>query len=81
MPSWPMRLRLGTRTLSKNNWAVSLESMPILRIFWRVMPGASIGTMIKDLFLCGEASDVLTNRQHQSAFMPLVIHIFEPLIT
>ena len=81
MPSWPIRLRRGTRTLSKNSSAVSLESMPILWIFWRVMPAASMGTMISDLFLCAGPSLVLASRQHQSAFIPLVIHILEPLIT
>ena len=81
MPSWPMTLRRGTRTLSKNSCAVSLECMPIFSIFWRVMPGASIGTMISDLFLCAAPSLVLASRQHQSACMPLVIHILEPLMT
>ena len=80
MPSWPMTLRRGTRTLSKNSWAVSLESMPIFSIFWRVMPGLFIGTMMSDLFLCAAPSEVLASRQHQSACMPLVIHIFEPLM-
>jgi hypothetical protein len=76
-----MRLRWGTRTLSKNSCAVSLECMPIFSIFWRVMPGASIGTMMSDLFLCTGPSLVLASRQHQSACMPLVIHILEPLMT
>ncbi len=81
MPSWPIRWRCGTRTLSKNSCAVSDESMPILRIFCLVMPGASIGTTIRLLLRCGEPSEVLASRQHQSAFRPLVIHIFEPLMT
>jgi hypothetical protein len=55
--------------------------MPILWIFCRLMPGASIGTMISDLFLCGRPSEVLASRQHQSACMPLVIHILVPLMT
>ena len=55
--------------------------MPILWIFCRVMPGASIGTTIRLLFLCAGPSLVLASRQHQSACMPLVIHILVPLIT
>ena len=81
MPSWPIRLRCGTRTLSKNSCAVSELFMPIFLIFCFVMPGASIGTMIRLLFLCTGPSPVLASRQHQSAFKPLVIHILEPLIT
>ena len=81
MPSCPIRLRRGTLTSSKKSWAVSDEFMPILRIFCRVIPFASIGTAISDLFLCGWSSDVLARRQHQSAFMPLVIHILVPVIT
>ena len=45
------------------------------------MPGASIGTMISDLFCAAGPSLVLASRQHQSACMPLVIHILEPLMT
>src|SRR5690606_5960090 len=81
MPSCPMMLRLGTRTSSKKSCAVSEEFMPIFLIFCRLMPLASIGTQINDLFLCGGPSDVLASRQHQSAFMPLVIHILVPVIT
>jgi hypothetical protein len=81
MPSWPITLACGTRTSSKKSCAVSEASMPILRIFCRLMPDAFIGTMISDLFLCGAPSEVLASRQHQSAFMPLVIHILLPLIT
>ena len=76
-----MRWRRGTRTSSKNSCAVSLLFMPILWIFCLVMPGASIGTTIRLLFLCGGPSLVLASRQHQSAFRPLVIHILLPLIT
>ncbi len=81
MPSAPIRLRCGTRTSSKKSCAVSDERMPILRIFCLLMPGASIGTTMSDLLRCGAPSEVLASRQHQSALRPLVIHIFEPLIT
>ena len=37
--------------------------------------------MIKDLFLWEAPSPVLAKRQAQSAFMPLVIHIFDPSMT
>jgi hypothetical protein len=49
--------------------------MPILWIFCRVTPVASMGTTMRLLFLCTGPSLVLASRQHQSAFMPLVIHI------
>ena len=45
------------------------------------MPLASIGTTIIDLFLCGAPSEVLASKQHQSAFIALVIHILLPLMT
>ncbi len=45
------------------------------------MPFASIGTAISDLFWWTAPSDVLASRQHQSAFMPLVIHILVPEMT
>jgi hypothetical protein len=54
---------------------VSLLSMPILWIFCLLMPGASIGTTIRLLFLCEGPSDVFASRQHQSAIKPFVIHI------
>ena len=39
------------------------------------------GTTMRLLFLCGGPSPVLASRQHQSACMPLVIHILVPLTT
>ena len=81
MPSWPIRLRCGTRTSSKKSWPVSELFMPIFLILCLLMPGASIGTMIRLLFLCGGASLVLASRQHQSACSELVIHILLPSIT
>jgi hypothetical protein len=78
--SWPMRLRCGTRTLSKNSCAVSLECMPIFSIFWRVMPGHH-RHHDERLVRVHRPSLVLASRQHQSACRPLVIHILEPLMT
>ena len=37
--------------------------------------------MMSDLFLCEGPSEVLHSRQIQSAWVPLVIHILEPLMT
>ena len=81
-PSAPMRLRCGTRTLSKNTWAVSELRMPSLsRCGLRVMPGVFIGTTINDLLTCGLSSEVLASRHMKSADGELVIHILLPLIT
>ena len=38
------------------------------------------GTMMSDLFMCTGPSPVLASTQNQSAWVALVIHIFEPLI-
>ncbi|MNV76497.1 hypothetical protein D3C71_1698530 [compost metagenome] len=77
-----MRLRCGTRTLSKNTWAVSELRMPSLsRCELKLMPGVFIGTMISDLLMCGLSSEVLASRQMKSALGELVIHILLPLIT
>ena len=87
MPSSPMRWRTGTRTSSKKICAVSELHMPNFLIFCTSMPlarrpAASLsGTMMSDLFLCEGPSEVLHSRQIQSAWVPLVIHILEPLIT
>ena len=62
--------------------AVSDENMPILRIFFATeTPRVFIGTQINDLFLCTAPSPVLASRQHQSACVPLVVHILPPLMT
>ena len=82
MPSSPMRLVCGTRTSSKWIRPVSLDIMPILRIFFAlVTPGVFIGTMIRLLFLCAAPSEVLASRHIQSACRLLVIHILAPLMT
>ena len=89
LPSSPIRLRRGTRTLSKNRWPVSLECMPILRILFTVMPGTSLPfsrsrTMIRLLLRCllpPSGSLVLASMHIQSACRLLVIHIFSPSMT
>ena len=82
MPSWPIRLRRGTRTSSKNTWAVSELRMPsLLSGLSTVMPPASLGTTIRDLLTWGLSSEVLASRQKKSALGELVIHILVPLIT
>ncbi|MOA57459.1 hypothetical protein D3C78_1816420 [compost metagenome] len=58
------------------NFLIFCTSTPLTR--W---PLCLRGTMISDLFLCTGPSDVLASRQIQSAWVPLVIHILEPLIT
>ena len=61
---------------------MSFHSLPLLLIFCaRVTPGASIGTMIRLLFLFAAPSLVFASRHIQSACRLLVIHIFEPLMT
>ncbi len=61
--------------------------MPILRIFlptskpFTGLPFSRSGTITRLLFLCAGPSLVLASRQIQSACMPLVIHIFSPLMT
>ncbi|CFN70366.1 Uncharacterised protein [Bordetella pertussis] len=83
MFSAPMRLETGTRTSSKNSSAVSeARSTSLSSLRETLTPGVSSGTMMSDLFLCGPPScEVLHSRQIQSPCTPLVIHIFEPLIT
>ncbi len=77
-----MRLLCGTRTSSKWISPVSLDIMPILRIFFAfVIPGVFIGTMIRLLFLWLAPSEVFASRHIQSACRLFVIHIFAPLIT
>src|SRR6218665_925928 len=85
MPSAPMRWRTGTRTSSKKICAVSEHHMPNFLIFCTATPLARwplslSGTMINDLFLCIGPSEVLHSRQIQSAWVPLVIHIWAPEI-
>ena len=77
-----MRLRFGTRTLSKKICAVSDECMPSLSSFRAMLtPLVFIGTQISDLLRCFGPSPVLASRQIQSAWVPLVIHILPPLMT
>lgn len=47
----------------------------------RGLPGRFMGKQMRDLFLCGGPSLVLARRHIQSAWAPLVVHIFPPLIT
>lgn len=47
----------------------------------RLLPGSFMGRQMSDLFLCGGPSLVLARRHIQSAWVPLVVHIFPPLIT
>ena len=77
-----MRLRFGTRTLSKKICAVSDERMPILSSLRATCtPLLFIGTQISDLLRWTWPSLVLASRQIQSACTPLVIHILPPLMT
>lgn len=45
-----------------------------------VLPGRFMGKQIRDLFLCGGSLLVLARRHIQSAWVPLVVHIFPPLM-
>lgn len=45
------------------------------------LPGRFMGKQISDLFLWGGPSLVLARRHIQSAWVPLVVHIFPPFIT
>lgn len=45
-----------------------------------IIPGKFIGRQMSDLFLCAGPSLVFARRHIQSAWAPLVIHIFPPLI-
>ncbi len=83
MPSSPMRQRCGTRTLSKCSCAVSDEFMPaFFSLRATSTPLVFIGTQISVLLRCAEPpSLVLASTQHQSAWVPLVVHILPPLMT
>src|SRR3546814_16071661 len=83
MPSWPIRLRAGTRTSSRKIIAVSDARMPSLSsLVLRSIPLASIGTTIRLLLRCGLPSEVLTSMQAQSDCVPsgLAIHIDDPTL-
>ena len=60
---------------------VSEACIPILEMVDLVIPLVSMGTTIRDLFLCAAPSLVLARRQDQSDCIPFVIHILVPLIT
>lgn len=45
------------------------------------LPGRFMGKQMRDLFLWGGPSLVLARRHIQSAWVPLVVHIFPPFIT
>src|SRR3546814_5639774 len=58
MPSWPIRLRAGTRTSSRKIIAVSDARMPSLSsLVLRSIPLASIGTTIRLLLRCGRSEE------------------------
>src|SRR5690625_1898877 len=82
-PGAPNKLALGTRQSSKASVQVEEPFMPIffsLEMAWN--PGASLGS-ISTLMACLGSSmpDHLPNKRVRSATSPLVIKIFEPLIT
>ena len=58
-----------------------LTCIPIFEMAALVMPGASMGTTIRDLLAWGFPWLVLARRQAQSACSPLVIHILVPEMT
>ena len=68
---------LGTRTLSRNNSEVTdALSENLLSISFAIKPEVDVSTR-KPLI----PSSVLAQIKARSAIEPLVIHIFEPLIT
>ena len=77
-----MRLLWGTRTSSKKICTVSEDQPPSFFSFLATTtPFSFMGTTIRDLFLCTGPLEVLASRHIQSAWAPLVVHIFPPLIT
>ena len=76
------RVQDAAEILSKTIIAVSDARIPSLSsLVLRSTPLASSGTMMSDLFWCTLPSEVLTSMHAQSDWVPLVIHIFEPLMT
>jgi hypothetical protein len=82
-PAGPSRSESGTTTSSKVMPRVSEQRWPMLiSLRPTVIPGVSRGTMnpVKAL-PAGALSSVLASTKYQLANPPLVIHIFDPLIT
>ncbi len=79
----PIVFATGTRTSVKESSAVSLDHMPSFSSLRETAtPGMSVGTTISDMPRApSTSSEVRASRQSQSAWAPLVMNIFEPLMT
>ncbi len=72
----------GTRTSTKFSSAVSLDRIPSLSSFRLIEnPSTSVGTTICEIPREPPSSEVRARRHSQSAWRPLVMKVFEPLIT
>lgn len=63
------------------NYRSDIDALESQRTSQCFLPGRFMGRQMRDLFLCGGPSLVLARRHIQSAWVPLVVHIFPPLIT
>src|SRR3546814_6374606 len=83
-PSSPRQLVIGTRTSLKNSSDVSASSCPILsrlRPRWKPSRSASTSTIDTPFHAGSTSVSVLTQTRIRSAFWPLVMKVFDPLMT
>ena len=82
MFSSPSRFSTGTRTSSKNSSEVSCACRPIFsRLRPLVKPGVPASTQIRMMPLRPAAGSVLAQTITRSASWPLLMKVFEPLMT